>query len=68
MHPGPLDVLHEPRDEHLDTVADRVDIDLEPLQVGVDAHRPVVVDRGRDGQLADQVLLRRSRTRWRGRR
>ena len=54
---GPLDVLHEPRDEHLDPVADGVDVDLEALEVGVDAHRPVVIHHGRDGQLADQVLL-----------
>ena len=56
VDPGPLDVLHEPRDEHVDAVAHGVDVHLEPLEVGVDAHRAVVVDRGRDGQLADQVL------------
>ena len=53
---GPLDVLHEARDEHVGAVADRVDVDLQALEVGVDAHRPVVVHRGRDGQLAHQVL------------
>ena len=37
-------------------VAHRVHVDLETLEIGVDAHRPVVIDRGRERQLAGQVL------------
>ena len=55
---GPLDVLEEPRDEHAIAVADGVDVDLDALEVAVDADRPVRVDdRGRR-QLAGQVLRR----------
>ncbi len=68
MDTGPLDVLHETRDEHVRAVADGIDIDLQPFEVGIDAHRAIVVDGGGDGQLADQVLLPVSRTRWPGRR
>ena len=55
---GPLDVLEESRDQHALAVADRVDVDLDALEVAVDADRAVGVDdRGRR-QLAGQVLGR----------
>ena len=37
--PGPLDVLHDPGDQHVLAVADRVDLDLAALQVLVDQDR-----------------------------
>ena len=38
MHACPLDVLHHSWDDHHLTVGDRVDLDLDPLQVLVDEH------------------------------
>ena len=55
---GPLDVLQEPRDEHVGAVAHGVDVDLHALQVAVDADRSVRVDDGRRRQLAGQVARR----------
>ena len=58
MDAGPLDVLEEARDEHVPAVAHRVDVDLHPLEVAVDADRPVGVDdRGRR-ELAGEVAGR----------
>ena len=55
---GPLDVLEEPRDQHPLAVADRVDVDLDPLEVAVDPDRPVGVDDRRGRELADEVVGR----------
>jgi hypothetical protein len=43
---GPLDVLQEPRDQHELAIADRIHVDLDTLEVAVDAHRPVGIDDG----------------------
>ena len=53
---GPLDMLEESRDEDVRAVADRVDIDLDPFEIAVDADRPVGVHDGRRRQLADEVV------------
>ena len=58
MDAGPLDVLEEPRDQHALAVADGIDVDLDALEVAVDADRAVRVDdRGRR-ELALEVLGR----------
>ena len=52
---GPLDVLEEPGDEHALAVGHGVDVDLDALEVAVDADRPVRVDDGRRRELAGEV-------------
>ena len=54
----PFDVLEQPRDEHALAVRHGVHVDLDPLEVAVDAHRPVRVDDRGDGELPQQVLGR----------
>ena len=58
MDAGPLDVLEEARDQDPLAVADRVDVDLDPLEVAVDPDRPVGIDDRRRGELPDEVLGR----------
>ena len=53
--PGPLDVLHQPGDEHVDPVAHGVHVHLEPLEVGVDAHGSVLAHHGRQAELPHPV-------------
>ena len=55
MDARPLDVLEEPRDEDALAVRDRVDVDLDALEVAVDPDGPVGVDDGRRGELAGEV-------------
>ncbi len=55
---GPLDVLEQPGDQHLLAVADGIDVDLDALEVAVDADRPVGVDDRGQRELAGQVLGR----------
>ena len=59
MHPGLLDVLHDPGDEDLaGAVAHGVDVDLDGvLQEAVDQHRPL----GGDAALAGQRAGRHGR-------
>ena len=54
----PLDVLEEARDQHLLAVGDGVDVDLDALEVAVDADGPVRVDDRRHRELALEVLGR----------
>ena len=68
MDAGPLDVLEEARDQHELAVGDGVDVDLDALEVAVDADRTIGVDDGRGGQLAGQVRRASSRSRWPGHR
>ena len=56
MDAGPLDLLQQARDEHPLAVGDGIDIDLDALEIAVDANRPVRVDDGRQGELAGEVL------------
>ena len=56
MDAGPLDVLEEARDQHPLAVGDRVDIDLDALEIAVDPDRPIGVDDRRGGELPDEVL------------
>ena len=58
MDAGPLDVLEQAGDQHALAVADGVDVDLDALEVAVDADRPIGVDDRRQRQLAGQVLGR----------
>ena len=55
---GLLDVLEESRDQDPLAVADRVDVDLDALEVAVDPDRPIRVDDGRRRELPDEVLGR----------
>ncbi len=55
---GPLDVLEQARDQHPHAVADGIDVDLDALEIAVDADGPIRIDdRGRR-QLPRQVLRR----------
>ena len=56
VDPGALDVLHEPGDEHVGAVGDGVDVDLQALEIGVDADGALLGDDGRHGQLSGQVV------------
>ncbi len=56
VHAGTLDVLEQARDEHPLAVGDGVDVDLDALEVAVDADRAIGVDHGRGGQLALEVV------------
>ena len=47
---------------------DGVDVDLDALEVAVDADGPVRVDDRRRGELAGEVRRASSRSRWRARR
>ena len=58
MDAGPLDVLEEARDQHPLAVRDRVDVDLDALEVAVDPDRPIGIDDRRRGELPDEVLGR----------
>ena len=58
MDARPLDVLEEARDEHVAPVAHGVDVDLDALEVAVDADRSVGIDDGGGRQLAGQVARR----------
>ena len=55
---GPLDVLEEARDQHPLAVGDGVDVDLDALEVAVDADRPVRVHDRRHRELPLEVLGR----------
>ena len=44
MHPGALDVLHDARHQHVDAVADGVDLDLDALEVFVHQQRLLARD------------------------
>ena len=55
---GPLDVLEQARDEDPLAVGDGVDVDLDALEVAVDADRAVGVDDRRRRELAGEVLRR----------
>ena len=52
---GPLDVLEQARDEDVGPVRHGVDVDLDALEVAVDPDRPVGIDDGGHGQLADEI-------------
>ena len=54
MDAGPLDVLEEARDQNPLAVRDRVDVDLDALEVAVDPDGPVGVDDRRGGELSDE--------------
>ena len=47
MDPGPLDVFHDARNQHLLAIADGVDLDFPAQQVLVDQHRMIGRHRGR---------------------
>ena len=55
MDAGPFDVLEQARDQHVGSVADRVDVDLDALEVAVDPDRPIGIDDRRRGELPDEV-------------
>ena len=52
----PLDVLEQPRDQHALAIADGIDVDLDALEVAVDADGPVRVDDRGEPELALEVL------------
>ena len=58
MDAGPLDVLEQARDEDPLAVGDGVDVDLDALEVAVDADRAVGVDHGGRRELAREVVGR----------
>src|SRR3954447_10444086 len=51
MHPRALDVLYQTRNEHVRSVGDGVDVELESLEIRVDAHGALIVNG--DGALDD---------------
>src|SRR5439155_15098892 len=55
---GALDVLEQARDQHALTVGYGVNVDLDPLEVAIDANRPIGVDDRGGGELADEVVGR----------
>ena len=58
MDARPFDVLEQPRDQHALAVRDGVHVDLDALEVAVDAHRPVRIHDGGGRELPQQVLGR----------
>ena len=58
MDAGPLDVLEEARDQDPLAVRDGVDVDLDALEVAVDADRAIGIDHGGRGELAGEVRRR----------
>ena len=51
-------MLQEPRDEDVPAVGDGIDVDLDALQVAIDADGPIGVDDGGRGELPGEVLGR----------
>jgi hypothetical protein len=58
MDAGPLDVLEQARDQDRLAVGDRIDVDLDALEIAVDPDRSIGVDDGRRRELPDEVVGR----------
>ena len=58
MDARPLDVLEEARDQHPFAVRDGVDVDLDALEIAVDADRAIGIDDGGRRELAGEVRRR----------
>ena len=58
MNAGLLDVFHDSADEHVATIADRIDVDFDRIiQESIEQHRTLVRDLHRIGHVGAQIVF-----------